>query len=294
MAIIIDLSALAVLTRQYLGKDALRSSTAKAETRERNKREQLRQSQQKALARLDEDEAQTKVFHQVVSVVMQSQLEAAGYHQHARGQWRKRRKTQAEHGEVAMTKTICKADNQLNDQSSSLAKEAPESAADRELLLTEMNEMAKDPEQTREFLSLAKGTAGELSLLNAFADVGRKSRNEIIERMNQQPLFRQSCTRKMELMREELSGSVPSPLESLLIERILNNCLQVHHLEMLVNAQESVQWMKVYEERFDKAHTRYVASIKALAQVRKLQLPNVQVNIAEKQVNVGHMNVGGE
>lgn len=52
--------------------------------------------------------------------------------------------------------------------------------------------------------------------------------------------------------------------------------------------------MKIYEERFDKAHKRYVASIKALAQVRKLQLPNVQVNIAEKQVNVGQMNVGGE
>lgn len=282
------------VTRQYLGKDALRSSTAKAETRDHKKREQLRQRNQKALACLDEDEAQTKLLHQFVSLVMRNRLETAGYRQHARGQWRKRRKTQVEHEEIVMTKNICKASNGLDNQSSSLAKEASEPSTDRESLLNQLDKMAKDPDQTREFLSLLKGGAGELSLLNAFADVGRSSRNKIIERMDKQPLFRQSCVRKIELMREELSGPAPSSLESLLIERILNNWLQVHHLEMLVNVQESVQWIKVYEERFDKAHKRYVASIKTLAQVRKLQLPNVQVNIAEKQVNVGQMNVGGE
>ena len=39
----------------------------------------------------------------------------------------------------------------------------------------------------------------------------------------------------------------------------------------------------------DRAGARYLAALKPLAQVRKLAVPVLQVNIAEKQVNVGHM-----
>ena len=45
-----------------------------------------------------------------------------------------------------------------------------------------------------------------------------------------------------------------------------------------------------FQDRLDRAHRRYLSAIKALAQVRKMQLPAVQVNIAAQggqQVNVG-------
>ncbi len=41
-----------------------------------------------------------------------------------------------------------------------------------------------------------------------------------------------------------------------------------------------------HQRRIDRAHRRYLASIKALAQVRRLLTPAVQVNIAERQINV--------
>ena len=43
------------------------------------------------------------------------------------------------------------------------------------------------------------------------------------------------------------------------------------------------------EERRDRGHRRYLSAIKALAQVRLLLLPTVQVNMAENQVvaNIG-------
>ncbi len=41
-----------------------------------------------------------------------------------------------------------------------------------------------------------------------------------------------------------------------------------------------------HRKRIDQAERRYVRSIKALAEVRRIQLPTVQVNIGEKQVNV--------
>jgi hypothetical protein len=42
----------------------------------------------------------------------------------------------------------------------------------------------------------------------------------------------------------------------------------------------------------DRAHRRYVHAIRALAQVRRLQLPAVaQLNVASNQVNVSSMDV---
>ena len=39
-----------------------------------------------------------------------------------------------------------------------------------------------------------------------------------------------------------------------------------------------------HQRRIDKAHRRYISSIKALAQIRKMG-PALQINIAEKQIN---------
>ena len=99
-------------------------------------------------------------------------------------------------------------------------------------------------------------------------------------------------------MREELAGGVaPSPLEALLIERIVI-CwlhLQYHeaHYAANMSRKENILHVQI-GERMDKAQRRYLGAIKALAQVRRLALPSVQVNIGEKQVNVAaaQVNVG--
>jgi hypothetical protein len=50
-----------------------------------------------------------------------------------------------------------------------------------------------------------------------------------------------------------------------------------------------------YQRSIDRAHKRYLSSVKALALVRKLALPVLQVNIARRQVNVGQaqLQAGG-
>ena len=57
-----------------------------------------------------------------------------------------------------------------------------------------------------------------------------------------------------------------------------------------IRGVKSLNQAAFHIKRIDGAHRRYLDSIKALATVRKLQLPNVQVNIGEKQVNVANMN----
>jgi hypothetical protein len=41
-----------------------------------------------------------------------------------------------------------------------------------------------------------------------------------------------------------------------------------------------------HQQRIERAQRRHLAAIKALAQVRKLGVPAVQVNIGDKQINV--------
>ena len=101
-------------------------------------------------------------------------------------------------------------------------------------------------------------------------------------------LFKESLRRKLELLRAEVAGPNPTPLESLLVERVVTTWLHLHHLEMTYAGKESMSLdlATYYQRSISSAQKRYLAAIKALALVRKLALPALQINIARKQVNV--------
>jgi hypothetical protein len=101
-------------------------------------------------------------------------------------------------------------------------------------------------------------------------------------------LFKETVTRKMERLRAELAGPEPTPLEHLLAERIASCWLHLHHLEIIYAGKDSfsLDLGMYYQKAIDRAHRRYLSAIKALATVRKLALPALQVNVARKQVNI--------
>jgi hypothetical protein len=101
-------------------------------------------------------------------------------------------------------------------------------------------------------------------------------------------LFKEALTRKMQMLRAELAGPSPTPLERLLVERVVACWLQVQDADVRYAQAKnlSLEWSKHHQQRMDRAHKRYLSAIKALALVRKLALPVLQVNIARKQVNV--------
>jgi len=100
--------------------------------------------------------------------------------------------------------------------------------------------------------------------------------------------FREALTRKLELLRQELAGPNPTPVERLLVERIVACWLQVQDADIRYAQAKnlSVQWSEYQQRRMDHAHRRYLSALKTLALVRKLAVPVLQVNIARKQVNV--------
>jgi hypothetical protein len=103
---------------------------------------------------------------------------------------------------------------------------------------------------------------------------------------------REALTRKLGLLRAELAGPSPTPLERLLVERVAACWLQLHYADIFLAQQMgnlTLAQGEYHQRSRDRAHGRYLTSIKTLAAVRKLAVPVLQVNIARKQVNV----VGG-
>ena len=102
--------------------------------------------------------------------------------------------------------------------------------------------------------------------------------------------FAEDLEEKVEELRQELAGPCPSALEQLLVDRIVCCWIQVNHADAYVAVNQkrfTAEQGDYHQRRQDRAQRRFLQACKALAQVRKLEI-NVQVNIAEKQINVMH------
>ena len=96
---------------------------------------------------------------------------------------------------------------------------------------------------------------------------------------------------KVELrrLRKDVAGPNPSPLESLLADRIALCWLQLQYADIKyaqTMSQATREQSEHLQNRQDRAHRRFLSAIRTLAQVRRLGVPVLQFNIAEKQVNV--------
>jgi len=99
-------------------------------------------------------------------------------------------------------------------------------------------------------------------------------------------LTREIYIRQMEKDAEELAGPNPSPLEKVLAEKVAISrfrCYYYESLSVLQLGQGTLQIDDHRHKRLARANRDFLAACKALAQVRKLELPFVQLNVAEKQ-----------
>ncbi len=93
---------------------------------------------------------------------------------------------------------------------------------------------------------------------------------------------------ELDRVRSELEGPNPTPIERLLAARASLCWFIVHWYENTYANSEgwSVAQADFQHRKIDKAHARFLTAVRTLAQVRKLALPTLQVNIAKNQVNV--------
>lgn len=128
------------------------------------------------------------------------------------------------------------------------------------------------------------------SLVALLGNVARYVENATLDRLaGENVLVRDAARRHVAAIRKNLAGEDPTPIENQLIEQIAAAWLWLQYCEFQVRTQQG-EWGLFWDKRADHAQRRYLAAVKTLAQVRRLQVPAVlaQVNIATdgKQLNI--------
>jgi hypothetical protein len=125
-------------------------------------------------------------------------------------------------------------------------------------------------------------TAGP-KLVEWFGDLAARAREFAVDEVAQTNLAIKAATpRKMAALRAELEGPDPSPIERLLVERVVFCWLILWEYESVLALQAGKQTASssaFHHRRIDAAHRRYLSSLRALATVRKLAVPDVRVNV---------------
>ncbi len=141
-----------------------------------------------------------------------------------------------------------------------------------------------------ELLALCEGHS---ELWTGLGDLAAQAQGTLIDAIaGKNRVMAEALARQAGELRREVAGADPTPLERLLVGRVVACWLQLHYAEARYaqNLGKLTMAQGEYHQRtIERAERRYLAAIKALAQVRRLLVPAVQVNIAQaggQQVNV--------
>ena len=164
--------------------------------------------------------------------------------------------------------------------------------ADVKERLDELRELSKKAEggdeETRQELKTALRQSGP-EVISRASDIGRKAQHLLIETAAAgKPLTECALSGRLDMLREEIAGENPTPLERLLTERVVACWILVELFEALMAAQLSsdgkhrvpMSYLKHMLKWQESANRRYLASIRELARLRKLQsnTPGIQYN----------------
>jgi hypothetical protein len=95
--------------------------------------------------------------------------------------------------------------------------------------------------------------------------------------------FREALLRQLQVLREDLAGSKVSPLEKLLVDRIVCCWLLLYYAETCYHQAKdmTITQGEYHQRRIDRLHRRFLVGIKTLAVVRRLALPVLHVKTSE-------------
>ena len=123
------------------------------------------------------------------------------------------------------------------------------------------------------------------------ARLGWRQRRELHVFVGEDEVFKRGIELHAQSLERDLAGENPTALERLLIERIVLAWVESHLVDKLCLDNFEFHFAfqdghAFYQKWQDRCHRRFLSAVKTLAQVRKLLGVNVQINIAEQQVNV--------
>lgn len=154
------------------------------------------------------------------------------------------------------------------------AQPKPKASTDHQAQLRPLMERAREGDQTvlpaiREMLDHHPEIWRECGDLAKYAELTILS---LIAKDD--PFVNESVRRYAAELRSELAGPSPTPLEGLLIQRIVVCWLALYHADVSSKPEPEDAWTLLSterkEKRHDSAHRRFLQAVKVLADVRRL------------------------
>jgi len=135
-----------------------------------------------------------------------------------------------------------------------------------------------------EFRSLARKYPQEF-IEECGGDLAQQARETVLERAFPQcRVAQEGLAVKLRVLRDELAGPKPSAVEWHLADAAALAWADYHRCVIdreNVTGRDDWRLWSYYDQRLDRAHKRFIRSLKALAAVRKLGLTAIQININE-------------
>ena len=179
------------------------------------------------------------------------------------------------------------------------ALELSKEAKDRLAKLEELSDKAADGDKKARKELRRVLRESEPEVVREASELARKGQWALIKTAaGGEPLMEEALLTRLDLMRAEIAGPDPSPLELLLVEKIVAAWILGELLELLLSAQltelpksqrMSHSFLKFYLGWQEQVHRRLLGTIRELARVRKLQSKtpgiqyNTQINLASHQ-----------
>jgi hypothetical protein len=219
-----------------------------------------------------------------VDVLVQVAMTAAGYHQHARGEWRRRRMSEtkppampARTGPGGVPYQTFRTESEIPTTEAILEWQRAASRGDATAAAQIRDLLRYDPDGV-----LAAVFGGDLV---------RRIEQTLVARIAGENLAtRASLEFELERMTHELAGPTPTPMERMLVDRVVTCWLHTHHYELLHLREGQCMAPAVLEalrRQMARSHGQLLSALKALATVRRMALPALQVNVGAQQVIVG-------
>jgi hypothetical protein len=153
--------------------------------------------------------------------------------------------------------------------------------------LAEVMGKAKPPAKDLE--ALKQGFDASPDLWQA-ASLASNAALRVIESENATPAVRVVMRANYKGQKRALGYAQATPLEQGLIEHVALCWIRLQNVEHsysgIMGQEHTLTLGDYWERRLSAAQRRYLRACETLARVRRLRLPAVQVNIADKQVNI--------
>ena len=110
------------------------------------------------------------------------------------------------------------------------------------------------------------------AMWHQFGDLGKRARDAWLSLfVGNDLVLRESLIRKLNDLQEELTPGEPTPIERLLVDRVLANWLRLHFAEIAsTQAMNRPKLGEYWDRRQSRAERAYVTSLGALTNMRKV------------------------